>query len=279
MAGAHGGPETRTVFQIRLPRGESVFIPEGPRVFGNVIRPFLANKKDKTFPDLWLLGEDLLAFLEPWAFDRLNAAEKALLAWRMPAAAPAIRRRLVEEISLIPRDVAREGKLFDAALGLGTLEKPKTYYRYTPMQKDDEAKSAATPAPKPARDLSKSAEKEKREAATEEKAPVEDALEVEGEMPVIEAPRPLYTEIARTTRWAENNYDQIPPDRNTGELVPLNRFWADAAAHDPAKGLFLSTHLAEATGTAAERMMALALTDLPFSADPAPKAAPAGPPS
>jgi hypothetical protein len=38
--------------------------------FNEVIKPYIANKKDKTFMDLWLLGRDLKAFTEPWAFQR-----------------------------------------------------------------------------------------------------------------------------------------------------------------------------------------------------------------
>jgi hypothetical protein len=44
--------------------------------FRTVVRPHLANKKDKTFLDRWLLEEDLAEFLHPWQFDRLNAVDQ-----------------------------------------------------------------------------------------------------------------------------------------------------------------------------------------------------------
>ena len=54
-----------------------------PEFFRTVIAPYLKNKKDKTFMDHWLLGDDLRDYLEPWRFNRLNIVEKILLAKRL----------------------------------------------------------------------------------------------------------------------------------------------------------------------------------------------------
>ena len=51
-----------------------------PAFFKKVILPYLANKRDKTFMDHWLLGSDLSPYLEPYRFSRLNAVEKILMA-------------------------------------------------------------------------------------------------------------------------------------------------------------------------------------------------------
>src|SRR5207244_172081 len=51
-----------------------------PAFFREVVKPYLANKKDKTFLDRWLLEEDLSAFLQPWQYGRLNTVERILLA-------------------------------------------------------------------------------------------------------------------------------------------------------------------------------------------------------
>jgi hypothetical protein len=58
-----------------------------PRFFQQVIQPYLRNKKDKTFMDEYLLGSDLQRYLEPWAYARLNMAERVLLAQRLPGEA------------------------------------------------------------------------------------------------------------------------------------------------------------------------------------------------
>ena len=59
-----------------------------------MVRPYLENKKDKTFVDHWLLDEDLATFVTPWQFEQLNTFERALLA-----------RRIQEERSSIARFV------------------------------------------------------------------------------------------------------------------------------------------------------------------------------
>ncbi len=54
-----------------------------PAFFKEVVRPYLANKKDKTFLDRWLLEENLNEFLTPWNFEQLNTVERVLLAQRI----------------------------------------------------------------------------------------------------------------------------------------------------------------------------------------------------
>ena len=55
-----------------------------PEFFKAVVQPYLANKKDKTFLDHWLLGNDLHDYLAPWSYDRLNSVERVLLSQRIP---------------------------------------------------------------------------------------------------------------------------------------------------------------------------------------------------
>jgi hypothetical protein len=54
-----------------------------PEFFKAVVKPYLANKKDKTFLDRWLLEDDLAEYLQPWRFGRLNTVERILLAQRI----------------------------------------------------------------------------------------------------------------------------------------------------------------------------------------------------
>lgn len=53
--------------------------------FDAVIKPYLANKKDKTFLDHYLLDEDVSSFVEPWKFARLNVVEQILLYHKIAA--------------------------------------------------------------------------------------------------------------------------------------------------------------------------------------------------
>ena len=93
-----------------------------PAFFRSVIAPYLANKKDPTFLDHWLLGHDLQQFLEPWRLGRLNAVEKTLLGQRLPAQRAALARDVRELADLIPPDLEDAGRRFDTAVQTGALE-------------------------------------------------------------------------------------------------------------------------------------------------------------
>jgi hypothetical protein len=93
-----------------------------PAFFDRVVRPYLAHKRNKTFVDRWLLGDDLTAFLDPYAFGRLNALERVLLARRHPEVAPAIVRLLGDAVDLVPPDPERDARLVDTLLGATALE-------------------------------------------------------------------------------------------------------------------------------------------------------------
>ena len=75
--------------------------------------------------------------------------------------------------------------------------------------------------------------------------------------------RRLYQQVDKTQEWAENNYYHLPLEQLNSDVVKVNRFWRDFANSDPQQP-FLSTHVAEATSSFAEMMLALAVLDLPL---------------
>ena len=81
-----------------------------PEFFKTTVLPYLKNKKDKTFLDHYLLGDDLSRFLDPWRYGRLNMAERV----------HRLRRRcdFLRDPSGSPQ---RASRLTAARLGLGTL--------------------------------------------------------------------------------------------------------------------------------------------------------------
>ncbi len=93
-----------------------------PEFFRAVIAPSLANKKDKTFLDRWLLGHDLHDYLEPWRLGRLNAVERILLAQRLASQRATLARDLRERADLLPPDVEDFSRRFDTAVQTGALE-------------------------------------------------------------------------------------------------------------------------------------------------------------
>ena len=65
-----------------------------PDFFAKHVKPFLIAKPESKFIDDYLLARDLKKYLRPYAFSRLNAAEKALLAQALPARKTDIPREL-----------------------------------------------------------------------------------------------------------------------------------------------------------------------------------------
>ncbi|MEI6323950.1 MAG: hypothetical protein WCO91_00735 [Gemmataceae bacterium] len=93
--------------------------------FEEVVRPFLANKKDKTFVDRWLLNEDLSGFLNPWEYARLNTMERVLLAKRLKDEPAKTARHIEERLRLTPPNIQNQIMWFDTAVsssGLGQAE-------------------------------------------------------------------------------------------------------------------------------------------------------------
>ncbi|MEO5915742.1 MAG: hypothetical protein ABIS50_16020 [Luteolibacter sp.] len=76
-------------FHLFLARKDKTF-------FEKHVKPMLAQKPEPTFIDDFLLGRDLKSYLRPYAWQRLNAAEKALLSQALPEA----RERISGELSL-----------------------------------------------------------------------------------------------------------------------------------------------------------------------------------
>ncbi len=84
--------------------------------FNKVVKPYLANKKDKTFMDDFLLENDLASYLNPTAYARLNVVERALLAQRVKGEASNAARSLREMWEMVPPNPDLQDRLFETAL-------------------------------------------------------------------------------------------------------------------------------------------------------------------
>ena len=87
-----------------------------------MIKPYLANKKDQTFLDHYLLGHDLSAFLLPWNHEQLNVVERILLAQRVQNERPSTARHVSDMYSLLPPNIDGFIRLFDTAVQRSALE-------------------------------------------------------------------------------------------------------------------------------------------------------------
>lgn len=86
-----------------------------PEFFQQIVQPYLQNKMHKTFMDHYLLGDNLNAWLHPWAHARLNVAEQILLADRIDGEVERTRMLIRQRYDILPVDVSRGVHLFDTA--------------------------------------------------------------------------------------------------------------------------------------------------------------------
>jgi transcription termination factor NusB len=111
-------PEEKRLLYSKYASHELNFflLKKDPEFFKSVIKPFLANKKDKTFLDHWLLEENLAMYRESWKFNRLNTVERALLAQRLPGEPMKTTRHFEDLFRLFPPQADRLVFLFDTAV-------------------------------------------------------------------------------------------------------------------------------------------------------------------
>ncbi|HJM56273.1 MAG: hypothetical protein CMJ98_04560 [Planctomycetes bacterium] len=263
-----------------------------PEFFSRVVRPFLANKADKTFLDLWLLDGDLSGFLDPWSFSRLNTLEQILLADREEGIGENVSRLIDDRIALAPPAPATLERLYFFSLGgsdLKLAEKGKSLSalkRYkgpgdtTPPGGGGGGGGGRGPA-SPGAPAEESAVREgglrALGYADEEEPALQDAEAITGsedfflgaELQQDKAYRGrvqnLYSGIGATEQFIESNYWRNHEAAQGKAPIGANAFWLDLA-RTPKGSPFHSTHFAQATGSTAEALMALALLDLPFEA-------------
>lgn len=256
--------------------------------FDAVVRPFLAQKLDKTFLDHWLLGNDLAAFVEPWRFSRLNLIERVLLARRLDETGrAAIARSVREALELRPVDAQQLARLFDLALRSEQLanrdDAVRSLLALTRTAEDKQGEladraperaagqdagapppaAAKAPAGAPVADEDHARKADAAEESRLRAMNLADGLEKE--LLERQQAQRLYRAVQPTKLLAESNWWRRRQADSTPDVVAPNRFWVDYAQHPPAQP-FVSPAFVEASGSCLEMLMALAVLDLPFTA-------------
>lgn len=115
--------EKRTQYSKHASHELSFFLfKKDPEFFQTVIKPYLANKKDKTFIDRFLIEDDLAEFLLPWQYEQLNIVERILLAQRLKDERPHAARHVADLYALLPPNIDNYIRLFDTAVQRGALD-------------------------------------------------------------------------------------------------------------------------------------------------------------
>ena len=90
--------------------------------FDQIVWPYLANKRDKTLLDDWLLQYDLDEYLRAWNYARLNTAERILVSQRIDADREHTTRDILDQLALLAPDRDRLNRLFLTAVKGRSLE-------------------------------------------------------------------------------------------------------------------------------------------------------------
>ena len=260
-----------------------------PEFFDGVVKPYIANKRDKTFLDNYLLGENLDQYLKLYEFGRLNIVEKLLLARRLGGEDEArISRHVLDEFALLPRDPSKEDSLFETALQSRSLGDERSldelevasaalYIQSADDLGFDAPEPAAAPKPLAKRSAVTRAKLAAVADAEMEVAEEADAygfrseqlgrrgLSLERVQELRDGLRQHYRKLDSTKVWAENNYYEVPIEQQIADYIAVNAFWRDYAAWD-GEGEFQSANFVHATTNFSEMMFALSLIGLPDAA-------------
>ena len=262
--------------------------------FKRVVLPHLANKKDRTFMDDYLLGKPLQNYFQHHEYSRLNVVERILLSQGDPKRQSALALDLENRLALQTPDLDQSrywfgaavtggafgntyagAKLEAATLALGdSKRKPSSRLRALGAE-DMESEEIASNGRaggfqkrgnmKKVEALAELRSKSDRSSSSFDVPEGADAFFVpankDSNLPVEQ----LFRALEPTKEWAENHYYHLRISQHTYDLVGENRFWLDLAKHGLKPG-FGSRHLGEVTGNFAEMMLALSFLDLPFVA-------------
>ena len=247
--------------------------------FDQVVKPYLANKKEKQFVDHWLLDEDLTPFTGLWEYNQLNAAERALLAMRLPGIRETVRRDLGETVAKQDENFEALRMGIESALKANRLNAVETESLSLERKANQQygffsggmagKKSQASSARR------KLSEGLKDKVASAAAAPMGNGAFRDGRLYAGRSAGgqlggggvAFFRKLASTKQWAESQWDR---NRTVGgpsptSLISAGPFWNDVASMD-VNQLGVSDNLLRPIGSRHDALAALALCGLPLTA-------------
>lgn len=264
------------------------------KFFDAVIKPYLSNKKEKQFIDHWLLDDDLSAYATLWKYQRLSAAERALLAIRVPSMRSSIRRDLSETVAMMDQDYGENRKQIESALRASGMVVSATSdgdvslkfageglansFRLNVANMDDlggarggsGGASMSSGKQQPSRFGRQSAARALNRLGEKKKSAKGKMFEAQN-WAALGLNRGFYQSLDSTKQWAESHFDQV---RAVGgstpiQLIPINPYWSDLAGNKWSEEASLpgvSKHLLQCTNNRHSALIALAMCGLPLQA-------------
>ena len=252
--------------------------------FDNVVKPFLANKKEKQFVDHWLLDADLSHYSTVWKYNQLNAAERVLLAMRYPEIRNTVQRELQEiaatqanNDALLRRGI--ESALKADQLGMHDSNSARGNGLYEAQQEMNLGGSLGGLGGMfggrgVQRGRSQSEQKKQREQTDEavdklrRKRAVSPTKRYSGrEGTALGRNAGFFRNLDTTKQWAEGQWDRVRTVGNLSpaELINVSPFWSDLAEMD-LDDVTVSDNILRPVGGRHDALVALAMCGLPLAA-------------
>ncbi len=218
--------------------------------FNEVVAPYLSNKKEKQFVDDWLLDNDLTPYTKLWRYNQLNAAERALLAMRLPESRSAIQRELREIVEkqrinydLVRRQIEsalRTESLFESdfeseelgqdKLSLGVVAGSIVMDAEENAAMDVDAFAFGVPMSGANRQLAELKAKVGKKNALA-RPMLGKAFRGRSAGGMGGGGYGFYRDLDSTKQWAESHWDRVRVvgGPEPASLIPIDAFWADLA--------------------------------------------------
>jgi hypothetical protein len=246
-----------------------------PEFFAKAIRPYLVNKKEKQLVDHYLLDDDLSAWTRPWRYSELNAAEKAILAHRVPEVREAVLREFRDTLELVSDDAQLQRRLIDVALAGRAMEESTSGLYSGQMTAGSNFALVPELGIRIARGARPELEGARRQRAVLDAIEQEslhaaraEVAEPQSDLYFFDARKklseqPFFQQLDLTKQWAESHWDRVRVAQANAELIKIDPFWLAVATHDM-KSPLVSEHLLRPSGNRHAALLALAFSGLPL---------------
>lgn len=231
-----------------------------PDFFKSVVRPFVEQKAEKQFVDLWLLDKPLDPFLAIDRFEQLNALERVLFSKRNDVAKKRTLRWLSDNLAANPVDRSERKRLFGIALLGSALSAGENLDL---MEADSAGAFAgggfggggATRSR-----LSRGGRPQAKKSKSEDFG-VDPSESLFGMQRKLGRAQQLFESLPATKKWAETNYLGVQLQLQSQALIGPSPFWMEVLEHDT--GELLPRNIELACRNRNEALCALAWVDLP----------------
>lgn len=247
------------------------------KFFNAHIKPFLKNKQQKNFIDLWLLEEDLSSYLNLNQFNQLNLFEKILLVKRQPTLKEKVDSQIKEYLEVNKLNRQSETNLMEKLLNAVQSKKEFRKQEESLASNGEYEKSVTESSKSPMVASAMEMKDAKRDSGAKFKAekagdaPAKKMQDYDGKesdslrrLEVSDKSMPaapiFYRDVKDTKEYAEANYYHLERNGEYPELVSPSQFWIDYLNNT--NNSFISENILGFTNIH-EALIVLALTDLP----------------